>query len=209
MDKASLKRLFVSEIYQASLTDYPDFEAFLAQIDDACRMVADEDEAGQNWSAQKGYMGYTSYASIEALHRQVGVFGELKTLIDRHALNCAEVMDLDLCGRKLWMNSFWINILDPLGTHSGHIHPHSVLSGTFYVSTPPKTSTLKFEDPRLPMMMAAPPRKSTAPEDKQSFVYMAPEPGMILMWESYLRHEVMQNFAEEERISISFNYALD
>jgi uncharacterized protein (TIGR02466 family) len=57
------------------------------------------------------------------------------------------------------------------------------------------------------MMMAAPTRLVDAPETLQPFVYVQPEPGTILMWESWLRHEVTPNQAEEQRISISFNYA--
>ena len=34
-----------------------------------------------------------------------------------------------------------------------------------------------------------------------------PRPGLLLMWESWLRHEVPLNEAESERISVSFNYA--
>jgi uncharacterized protein (TIGR02466 family) len=105
------------------------------------------------------------------------------------------------------MDSLWINILKPGGAHSGHIHPHSVLSGTVYVATPPGASALKVEDPRLPLMMAAPTRQADAPEDRQTFVYVQPRPGTVLMWESWLRHEVPANAAKQERISISFNYA--
>ncbi len=56
------------------------------------------------------------------------------------------------------------------------------------------------------MMMAAPARKAKASPESRSFVYVAPEAGEILLWESWLRHEVPMNMAEEERISVSFNY---
>ena len=59
----------------------------------------------------------------------------------------------------------------------------------------------------LPLMMAAPPRKADAAESARSFVYLQPEPGTVLMWESWLRHEVPANAAKKERISVSFNYA--
>ena len=32
------------------------------------------------------------------------------------------------------------------------------------------------------------------------------EPGDVLLWESWLRHEVPMNQAEDDRISVSFNY---
>jgi uncharacterized protein (TIGR02466 family) len=55
--------------------------------------------------------------------------------------------------------------------------------------------------------MAAPPRRADAAEDLKSFVYLQPQAGTILMWESWLRHEVPANAARKERISVSFNYA--
>ena len=54
------------------------------------------------------------------------------------------------------------------------------------------------------MMMAAPPRTADAPESARGFVYIAPKPGAVLMWESWLRHEVVAG--KGTRISISFNY---
>ena len=58
------------------------------------------------------------------------------------------------------------------------------------------------------MMMAAPPKKPKASRANRSFVSAEPKAGTILMWESWLRHEVPVNAAKTERISISFNYAV-
>ncbi|MCO4840597.1 MAG: hypothetical protein KC447_10930, partial [Rhodobacteraceae bacterium] len=66
---------------------------------------------------------------------------------------------------------------------------------------------IKFEDPRLAMMMAAPVRKKDAPMELQPFRYEAPVVGDVLLWESWLRHEVPLNMSDDERISVSFNYA--
>ena len=55
-------------------------------------------------------------------------------------------------------------------------------------------------------MMAAPTRKANARKELRNFIYVAPEVGDVLLWESWLRHEVPINLADEERISVSFNY---
>jgi uncharacterized protein (TIGR02466 family) len=72
---------------------------------------------------------------------------------------------------------------------------------------PNGTSPLKFEDPRLGMMMAAPPRMKEAREEMSNFFYAWPKVGDVMLWESWLRHEVPMNMANENRISISFNYS--
>ena len=169
-------------------------------------MLAAEDAAGRAWSKANGYGGYTSYASLNDLPRRASVFAELKRRLDRHAKAFAEALAFDLGRGRLVMDSLWVNILKPGAAHSGHIHPHSVLSGTVYVRTPKGASALKLEDPRLPLMMAAPPKRPDAPEAAQSFVYLTPGPGTVFLWESWLRHEVPANAARSERISVSFNY---
>jgi uncharacterized protein (TIGR02466 family) len=203
----TVHHLFATPVYQASLSTDREFENFNAELEASCRMLAAEDAAGQAWSKTHGYGGYTSYASLDDLPRRATVFGDLKTKLDRHAKAFAKELAFDLGAGRLRLDSLWVNILKPGAAHSGHIHPHSVISGTVYVSTPKGASALKLEDPRLPLMMAAPPRLADAPESARAFVYLTPEPGTVLMWESWLRHEVPANQARTDRISISFNYS--
>ncbi len=135
------------------------------------------------------------------------IFRDLVKVLDKHVAVFAGELAFDLGGKKLKLDSLWINILPEGGIHTSHIHPHSVISGTTYVSMPEGASAIKFEDPRSAMMMAAPPRKADAPRELRNFIYVAPEVGDVLLWESWLRHEVPINMSEEERISVSFNYS--
>lgn len=199
--------LFVTQVYEASLAAERGFPELNAELEDACRMLAAEDAAGRAWCRQNAYGGYTSYASLDDLPQRATAFATLKTKLDRHVATFANDLELELGGGRLRLDSLWVNILKPGAAHSGHIHPHSVISGTIYVRTPPDASALKLEDPRLPLMMAAPPKRSDASEGARSFIYLAPEPGTVFLWESWLRHEVPANTAKSERISISFNYA--
>ena len=201
-----MRPLFVTQVYEASLAGDRGFAAFNAELAQACRMLAAEDAAGRAWCRREGYGGYTSYASLDDLPRRATVFGQLKARLDRHAAAFADGLELDLGRTRLKLDSLWVNILKAGAAHSGHIHPHSVLSGTVYVAVPPGAGALKLEDPRLPLMMAAPPRRPDAAETARSFVYLTPQAGTVLMWESWLRHEVTPNRGKGERISISFNY---
>jgi uncharacterized protein (TIGR02466 family) len=204
----TVRSLFATRVYEASLADEAGFKAFNAELLDACRMLADEDAAGQAWCREHGYGGYTSYASLGDLPARATVFEDLKRRLDAHAKAFAREAAFDLGPRgKLRLDSLWVNVLDPGAAHSGHIHPHSVISGTVYVATPKGASGLRLEDPRLPQMMAAPPRVADAPEDLRSFVTLTPASGTILMWESWLRHEVPAHGGRSPRVSVSFNYA--
>jgi uncharacterized protein (TIGR02466 family) len=187
--------LFVTPLYEAEIGD----AALLGALAHSIRSLATDDEAGRRWSREHRYAGYTSYASLNDLPRRDPAFADLATILKRHAAKFAADCAFDLA-RKPRLDSLWANLLKSSGQHSGHIHPHSILSGTFYVEVPAGSGAIRFEDPRLPLMMAAPSRADT-------FVSVQPRPGLLLMWESWLRHEVLPGSGKGERLSISFNFA--
>lgn len=204
----AIRDLFVTRLYEASLAEAPGFAAFNAELEAACRMLAREDRAGRAWCRANGYGGYTSYASLNDLPTRATVFADLKRRLDRHAAAFAEALAFDLGPKgRLRLDSLWVSVLRPGAAHSGHIHPHSVLSGVVHVAVPAGAGALRLEDPRLPLMMAAPRRRADAPEVCRTFVTLAPTPGSLFIWESWLRHEVLPGAARAPRISVSFNYA--
>lgn len=197
-------RLFVTELYRAAIG-----EAELnADLLDAAKMLAKEDKAGRAWCRENGYQGYTSYSSLDDLPHRATCFEQIVRVMKPHVEAFAGQLQMDLRGKRLKLDNIWVNVLEPGGSHTGHIHPHCVLSGTYYVRVPDGASSLKFEDPRLPMMMAAPAPREDADEEHRRFVYVAPKAGDLLLWESWLRHEVTPNRAASSRVSVSFNYRL-
>ena len=202
---AKTKLLFSTPLYHASLVDSGNFD--MGELEKSCWSIAQDDEAGQKWCDENNYPGYTSYASLSDLTWRSPFFEELKHLLDLHVQTFVEELDFDLEGRNLKLEDLWINILPEGGNHSAHIHPNSVISGTTYISMPSGSSAIKFEDPRHSMMMAAPSRIKDAKEYLKPFIYVNPSVGDVLLWESWLRHEVPANNSSEERISISFNYS--
>jgi uncharacterized protein (TIGR02466 family) len=204
----STASLFATKVYAGQLAA-PTARSLNADLAATAQMLAREDKAGIAWCKAHAYPGYTSYGSLNDLPWRASVFADLQLLLDSHVRRFGRQLGFDLGGRKLVCDSLWVNILAPGGHHSGHIHPHSVISGTYYVVVPKGAAALRFEDPRLAMMMAAPLRKASAPRDAQSFVSFAPKAGELLLWESWLRHEVPAHQGKSERISVSFNYRLD
>lgn len=172
-----------------------------------CRQLAVDDSAGIRWSASNYPGGYTSYSSVARLHRMSPTFAALEKRIDKHVRDFARALDLDLTGRKLVMTDCWANVMTRQVVHGLHLHPLATISGTYYVRTPRGCSGLKLEDPRLDRFMAAPPRRAKAKRENRTWVTLPAEAGNLLLFESWLRHEVMPNPTEAERISVSFNYS--
>ena len=199
----TIRHLFATPFYQSDLAD----PALLADLAHSCRVLSKDDGAGRRWSRENHYPGYTSYASLDDLPQRDPSFGALAKKLVKHASTFAAAAHMDLGGTKPRLDSIWVNILKPGGGHSGHIHPHSIISGTLYVEVPEGGAPLRLEDPRLPLMMAAPTRREDAPPEARPFVLMQPAAGSIFLWESWLRHEVVAGHGKGERISISFNFA--
>ena len=197
-----VRSLFVTRLYEAELGD----DALLGELAHSIRSLAKDDRAGVGWSKEHRYSGYTSYASLNDLPRRDPAFAGLAKILNRHAASFADECAFEL-QRKPKLDSLWANLLKGGGHHSGHVHPNSIISGTFYVEVPSGSGAIRFEDPRLPLMMSAPPREKDAPEELQPFVSVDPRPGLLLMWESWLRHEVLPGAGRGERLSISFNFA--
>ena len=198
----TIRSLFATPLYEGRC----DNAALMAALAHMARTLAVDDRAGRAWSKDHGYRGYTSYASLDDLPTRDPDVADLVKILDKHVAAFARECAFDL-DKKLKLDSIWVNILKPGGAHSGHIHPHSAISGTIYIEVPAGSGGLRFEDPRLAMMMAAPTRSDDAPEHLCPFVTVAPAEGTILLWESWLRHEVEANGAKHDRISISFNYS--
>lgn len=173
---------------------------------DECRNLRDYDAAGRRWSAKNYPGGYTSYASLNQLHHFSSTFAGLEKKITAHVRRFAAKLDMDLRRREIHMTDFWVNIMPEHAAHSLHLHPLAFVSGTYYVVTPPGCPGLKFEDPRLSRFMAAPPKLPNArPANRAHLTYPA-KAGHVILFESWLRHEVAANRTTAERISVSFNY---
>lgn len=180
--------------------------AFNAELHEECLRIRAHDAAGRKWSAPNYPLGYTSYGSLDRLHRFSSTFDRLRERIDDHVRTYARSLAWDLRGGRLQMSDCWANVMGRGCAHSFHLHPQAVISGTYYVHAPRGCSGLKFEDPRLSRLMAAPPRRAGAPAALRPHISYAARAGRVILFESWLRHEVPPSRIDAERISISFNY---
>lgn len=180
--------------------------ALNSQLLRECLQLSRDDTAGIRWSRANYPGGFTSYASAHQMHRMSPTFARLQRWIDGQVRRFAKELEFDLGDKPLEMTDCWVNVMPTGVTHSLHLHPLSVVSGTYYVRVPRGAPGLKFEDPRLDRYMGSPPRRADAALRNRNWVVMPASPGGLLLFESWLRHEVVANQAATARISISFNY---
>lgn len=201
---------FPTYIYQSPLASSgaSSDRKLLGEIRREAAIIQKIDDQGIAWSEENYPRGFTSYGSMDQLHESSPTFAELEKKLDRHVAAFAKKQSWDLGQGRLKMSSCWVNVMPEGAAHGLHLHPLSVVSGTYYVSTPKGSSPIKFEDPRLDKFMAQPPRLQKAPKNLNPFVTLTPREGDVVLFESWLRHEVppLKPGLKGARISVSFNY---
>src|SRR5262249_8996180 len=131
---AAFDALFVTHLYRANLR--PPAAALNRELEAAALLLAREDHAGRRWAKEHGYKGYTSYASLNDLPTRIPAFADLVRLLNGHVAAFAKRADFDLGRRELVLDSLWANVMGAGAVHAPHIHPHAVVSGTYYVTVP-------------------------------------------------------------------------
>jgi uncharacterized protein (TIGR02466 family) len=201
----SIEQLFPTLVYRAALRARGG-GALNSRLLKECRQLRADDAAGRRWSARHYLNGYTSYGSAHRMQRLSPTFAALARELDRHVARFARRLQFALGARSLAMTDCWVNIMGRGAVHTPHLHPLSTISGVYYVAVPGRAPGLKLEDPRLERFMAAPPRAHGARRVNRSWVTLPARAGHLVLFESWLRHEVMANRDTRERVSISFNY---
>jgi uncharacterized protein (TIGR02466 family) len=87
-------------------------DALIEELEASCLQLAEDDKAGRGWAKEHGYQGYTSYASLNDLSIRDPAFADLKRLLDRHVAKFADACGFELGGKKLKLDSLWVNVLE-------------------------------------------------------------------------------------------------
>ena len=132
-------------------------------------------------------------------------YNELLSTITTYANEMAN--DIGLIDGLRIVNS-WININDYRDFNEVHKHPHSTLSGVYYVSVPENSGKIVFENPAYESMIY----DWTSEKVKDFTIYTSAKyfyetlVGRLYIFPSWLNHSVESNLnKKEKRISISFN----
>ena len=99
----------------------------------------------------------------------------------------------------------WINVSGNGAFNAPHDHPGWAWSGTYYVAVPSgpaeRRGDIEFLDPRVNV-------RAITVDGADCFASQAtlhPQPGMLLLFPSYLRHWVYPNQLDGDQISVAFN----
>ncbi len=137
----------------------------------------------------------------QTLHR-LPEFQELKDIINTAATG---VLDFQkIVYESLELTGCWANISPPGDGHRPHTHPNNYLSGVYYVQTQGGANTISFDDPR-PQTNIISPVTSEITDENAGQIHIATREGLLVLFPSWLQHQVPRNKSQRARISIAFN----
>ena len=107
----------------------------------------------------------------------------------------------------------WFHITRAGGYQSSHIHPNASWSGIYCVhagdaiENDPTSGQVKFYDPRggAAHMHFDPGNRQLDPRFSTTPIYLTHQPGQLVMFPSWLTHEVLPYHGRSERIVVAFN----
>ena len=105
---------------------------------------------------------------------------------------------------KINITSAWSIINKKKASNARHIHSNSFISAVYYVSAPNNCGDILFHDPREAKVIRKP-NKVKANKLNAEVINITPQPGLLVLFPSYLYHSVSENNSNEDRIIISFN----
>jgi len=97
------------------------------------------------------------------------------------------------------IQSAWSVRLREQGHHSNHYHPEGWISSAFYVALPPTPAGSR----EGWLQLGEPPYSTATPQPPARFV--KPEPGMLVLFPSYMWHGTAPFSANAERLTIAFD----
>ena len=148
---------------------------------------------------------YTTLNTADQLHR-LPEFADLHEIILREAGNYADALGINHADFPLHVSDCWINIYGPKDGQEVHQHANNILSGSYYVKAPPGCSGLMFHSVRADLMLVPP--LTTVNALNESIAEMPVREGMLVLFQSNMKHSVRPSPTTEERISISFNISM-
>ena len=96
----------------------------------------------------------------------------------------------------------WLNINEPKSKNVMHSHEKSSISGIYYLQSE-GTGALRFHNPANTLVQC----NHTSPS--VSSLDINPIDGYLLIWPSWVPHEVLVNESDKQRINIAFNIELN
>lgn len=140
---------------------------------------------------------------------RIAALAPLTSIIQMELVEIQNRMEIE---NDLRIDNMWININGHRDWNTSHRHPHSLISGVFYVRIPEgDNGRLVFENvnPHMEYYITRKIRVRNYNDVTASWWNIAPSENQLVFFPAWLSHTVEPNYTHEDRISIAFNISAE
>ena len=166
---------------------------------------------GENFLTDDSHFStYRSNEAIIAMHNDPVMKELTDTLIEKSILYLkAQNVDGEFYRKSLTEdNMYLVNRIQRGGWHEPHTHRNSLISGCLYLNVSEDSSPIRFFDPRGYAEVVHYPVAEYFPDSPRCLyphVTFPVKTGLLLLFPGWLRHMVIRNESDNERLTVAFN----
>lgn len=169
----------------------------ISELDELKELALENERLGQGLSASNNQFAFHTSINFKGTFQNLPGSKKLATIF-RH---CLEEYGYKLKAVNI---SYWSIISRKYSYNSKHNHGDSLLSSALYITVPRSSGEIKFHDPRPGKLMSN--TLGLDPTNTQhQAMKVSPAAGMLVVFPSFLEHEVTMTLSDEPRIVYSFN----
>lgn len=198
--KESIFPIFPVPVYISRISRDP---AFNTDLVNKIGELRDSDREGVEICRNEYRTGYTSFFSRNRINLESD-FAEISQQILRHGEFFTRSLGFSGERQKLALTTMFGTINVKGCYHEMHRHRRSLISGSYYVAADKSSSRISFLDPKAGYRMHEPGMEGQSIFSNLEFS-LQPQPGMIVMFPSYLEHWVEMQHSDTPRVGITFN----
>lgn len=130
-------------------------------------------------------------------------FEEINTFVARAVKNYCIANKYDAKAIQDYPTEGWINIYKKGDSQEFHVHAQSAFSAVYYLKVPENSAMIHFKAPFVDMIL---PDTTENTRNNIQTADIVPKEGSVIVFRSHLEHMVQQHNANEERISLAYNF---
>ncbi len=197
-DPTNYTHLFGSPLMVHRWQDGPALNAALLPLilDEEARAPGKAKSNIGGWHSAYGQLEFCGEAGIALVRHMREMADEATARVYREYGHAKPAID--------WTLHAWANLNRRGDFNGGHTHPGSTWSGTYYVDL-----GVKAGEPAAPLHLLDPcqGRANTfLPGIAATSFTLRPEPGLMVLFPSYIPHMVYPHAGDRPRVSIAFNF---
>lgn len=172
-------------------------------LNNLCYDIEKNDQAFDKASYPNGYTSFFTKNNLQSFPDSYN----LCLYIIKNFKEYSHLLGYDIEQYKAGITSLWVSRQSVGANHQLHNHRCSFISGTYYSQSSVESAQIRFQNPAEICKMNWP-EPDFASDINEEDISVPTKSGLLILFPSYINHEVLEHADVKDRIAWSFNINL-